>query len=398
MSLSSATDSVRYTGNGSVATYSYTFRVDAQSDLRVIKVTNDATPVVTVLTLTTDYTVTGVGASAGGTITLVAGNLTSGYKLIIRRKLSIIQDTEIRNEGTYYASEHENKFDELTMIDQQQQYTINRSVQLPESADTSLFDPTLPLSIVGAESKVATTNATGNGWLDADDWVTVTDIAAAVTSAAAAAASETAAAASAVTAATESTTAGNHNTTAARWAKHTAGTVVDVVTSVDSGEYSSKEYAVGIQRRGLANGGSAKDWANYTGGLVDDTEYSAKKYAQDAAVSAAAAATGVTVVGTRAAPTAIVAGTGVTYAAASVTHNYIEGSGGAVTVTANPQVAAGTVVGQTLLLIGRSAANTVTLANGTGLSLNGNITLTDDDNLYLYWDGSAWSEISRRAT
>lgn len=395
MSLSTSTDSVRYTGNGSTATYSYTFRVDSSSDLRVIKLTNADPAVKTVLALNTDYTVTGVGASAGGTITLTAGNLTSGYKLIIRRKQSLIQETEIRNEGTYYASEHEDKFDELTMLDQQQQYELDRSLKLPEEVDTADFDMTLPAEIVGAESKVPVTNAAGDGWAEIADWPSVSEIDAAIASAAAAAASAASAAGSATAAGTEATTAGNHNTTASRWAKYTSGTVVDVVTSVDSLEYSAKEYAVGVQRRGSANGGSAKDWATYTSGTVDDSEYSAKKYAQDAAASAASA-TGVVVSGSRASPNNIIAGTGISYSAANETHVYVQGSGGAVTVTANPRIAAGTIVGQKMLVIGRSATNTLTLANGNGLSLQGNITLTDDDNLYLYWDGTNWSEISRR--
>jgi len=65
---------------------------------------------------------------------------------------------------------------------------------------------------------------------------------------------------------------------AKEWATYTTGTA-------NGTEYSSKEYAVGAQRRGQADGGSAKDWATYTGGTVDNSGYSAKYWAQQAATS-----------------------------------------------------------------------------------------------------------------
>ena len=104
----------------------------------------------------------------------------------------------------------------------------------------------------------------------------------------------------------------------------------------------------------------------------------------------------VSVTGSRGTPTDITAGGGITPGTSTFQKIYIQGSGGAVTVTANPQVAAGTTDGQRLILVGRSDTNTVTLANGTGLSLNGNITLGDDDTLDLSWDGTSWCEVSRR--
>lgn len=116
-------------------------------------------------------------------------------------------------------------------------------------------------------------------------------------------------------------------------------------------------------------------------------------------VTAASNGTGTapTVSGSRASPTAITAGGGISFSASTYQNiSFIQGSGGAVTVTANPQVAAGSSVGQTLSLIGRSATNTVTLADGTGLSLNGAWVGGLDSILNLVWDGTNWAETSRR--
>lgn len=100
--------------------------------------------------------------------------------------------------------------------------------------------------------------------------------------------------------------------------------------------------------------------------------------------------------GTRAAPNSITAAGGITATSNSRTMMFIQGSGGAVTVTANPQISAGTILGQELILIGRSDTNSITLSDGTGLSLNGPITLSADSVLSLVWDGTNWTEVSRR--
>jgi hypothetical protein len=104
------------------------------------------------------------------------------------------------------------------------------------------------------------------------------------------------------------------------------------------------------------------------------------------------------VTGTRAAPSAIVAGTGVAYVEGTYARQlwFIEGSGGAVDVSANPQIAAAATVGRELTLIGRSDTNTVLLEDGTGLSLNGAFEMGANNVLNLVWDGSVWVEMSRR--
>lgn len=74
---------------------------------------------------------------------------------------------------------------------------------------------------------------------------------------------------------------------------------------------------------------------------------------------------------------------------------FVQGSGGPIDISANPQIAAGTDVGQTLMLIGKSDTNTLLLEDGTGLGLNGACTLVDGSVIKLVWTGAIWLEVSR---
>lgn len=310
--FTSQTSRNNYTGNGAVDTYAYGFKIFSDDDL-LIKV-RDTAGAESTLTKTTHYTVSGVGESAGGNIALVNGafgwldgdgDLKTGYTLSIRRKLTIKQATDLRNQGSYFPEDVEDQLDKLAMIDLQQQDEIDRSVKLPETIQSSSFNPTFPADLLlsGAD-KVPMINAAGTAWADADDWPSGDEIASAQAYAVAADASADAAAAS--------------ETLASQWATKTTGLVAatdasakawaiggtdvtdtagrgaakewatETASTVDGTGYSAKEWAQGTQTRGAASGGSAKDWANYTGGTVDNAEYSAKKYAQDAAASASA--------------------------------------------------------------------------------------------------------------
>ena len=80
---------------------------------------------------------------------------------------------------------------------------------------------------------------------------------------------------------------------AKNWATQTGADV----TGASAGDMSAKEWSVGTQGRGVANEGSAKDWAIYIAGTVDNAEYSAKKYANDAAASASTSESSAIVMG-----------------------------------------------------------------------------------------------------
>lgn len=102
------------------------------------------------------------------------------------------------------------------------------------------------------------------------------------------------------------------------------------------------------------------------------------------------------VTGSRASPTAITAGGGISFSGSAYTNFAFISAASPITVSANPQIAAGSLVGQELILIARDATNTVTLSDGTGLSLNGAWVGGLDSVLRLVYDGTNWTEQSRR--
>jgi hypothetical protein len=127
-----------YTGNGLGAVFAYTFRVADATELKVFQTAAGASTS-TLLTLTTDYTVTGVGSSVG-TIVLVAGNLETGGKIFIRSDYTATQDTSFRSQGTFSAGIHEAAFDKATRLIQQLLEARNRSFLFAE--DTTATEPT----------------------------------------------------------------------------------------------------------------------------------------------------------------------------------------------------------------------------------------------------------------
>jgi len=83
----------------------------------------------------------------------------------------------------------------------------------------------------------------------------------------------------------------------------------------------------------------------------------------------------------------------------TATHMHIEGAGGPVNITANPQIAPG-IQGDLVHIEGGSDTNTVQLNNGNGLHLhNGSYTIGAHDSILMMYgtDGNTWEEMSRNA-
>lgn len=66
-----------------------------------------------------------------------------------------------------------------------------------------------------------------------------------------------------------------------------------------------------------------------------------------------------------------------------------------VTMSGTPEIAAGTVDGQTLL-IENAGANNITIPGVSGDSLNGAMVMVPNDQIQLSWNGSVWNEVARK--
>lgn len=116
MTVSTVVDHNDYTGNGVTTSFPYTFRIFNKTDLTVSVI--DLSENITVLVLDTDYTVTNAGGFNGGNVVLTAP-LATGWKISVARELEPTQETDLRNQGKFFAEVHEDAFDKLTMLIQQ---------------------------------------------------------------------------------------------------------------------------------------------------------------------------------------------------------------------------------------------------------------------------------------
>ncbi|HBM9354591.1 TPA: hypothetical protein L0W79_005375, partial [Citrobacter freundii] len=128
MTVSTEVDHNDYIGNGVTTSFPYTFRIFKKSDL-VVQVV-DLNENITELILDTDYTVTGAGGYTGGNVVL-SSPLADGYQISISRELPVTQETDLRNQGKFFAEVHEDAFDKLTMLIQQVRSRLSLALRKP---------------------------------------------------------------------------------------------------------------------------------------------------------------------------------------------------------------------------------------------------------------------------
>jgi len=153
-----------FIGNGATTTFPFGFKVFAAGDVLAVKLTV-STNVQTTLVLNTDYTVTlnqDQDSNPGGSITLTAGALPSGYTLTMTSDVQNLQPTDLTNQGGFYPDVINDALDRATIQIQQIQTGVDSSIRLPLSstANTVLPDPNA--------NQLIGWNSTGDGLANID--------------------------------------------------------------------------------------------------------------------------------------------------------------------------------------------------------------------------------------
>lgn len=132
MTVSSQTRGITFVGTGLAAPFPLPFRFFNNSEITAYLVEDNGS--LTLLAQGTDYTLTGAGEPEidGGAIGVLTKTtpLASGKKMYVARTLPAVQQTDIVNQGEFFASVHEDVFDRLTMVDQQHAEELNRCIKI----------------------------------------------------------------------------------------------------------------------------------------------------------------------------------------------------------------------------------------------------------------------------
>jgi len=268
--INAVTRRVVFSGSAGTGPYAFTFEILDENDIAVYFNA-------TLLTLTTDYTVS-INANGTGSVTIVVGTNVpttpdGDDSITIVGARDIERTTDFVTAGDFRASAINEQLDALTIFDQQISERVDRSIIAPVT-DPTTIDMTLPAKADRLGKALLFNSSTGNP----EAGPTADEITNVQTYATNASNSATASANSATASATSATLSQD-------WATKTNGQVA-------STDYASKAWAIGgTGVTDTASAGAAKEWATEAeDNTVDGTEYSAKHYSAKASASATAAA------------------------------------------------------------------------------------------------------------
>ena len=126
MTVSSSTSRVSYSGNGSLTAFAYTFKIFDEDDLTVILRASDGTE--TVQTITTNYTVSGVGDAGGGNVTFVTAP-TATQTVVILREQPLTQGLDLVPNDPFPANSLEEALDKIVFMTQKHEEELGRAIK-----------------------------------------------------------------------------------------------------------------------------------------------------------------------------------------------------------------------------------------------------------------------------
>ncbi len=157
MTVSSSTNKVSYSGNGSLTTFAYSFKIFDQSDLTVILRAADGTE--TTQTITTHYTVSGVGSASGGNVVFGSAP-ASGVTVVIIREQPLTQGLDLVANDPFPAESLEEALDKLVFMSQKHEEELGRAIKA--SRTNTLTGSEFTISATDRANKIFAFDGSGN--------------------------------------------------------------------------------------------------------------------------------------------------------------------------------------------------------------------------------------------
>ena len=430
--INNVTRRVVYAASGT-GPYAFTFEILAAGDIAVYR--DD-----TLLTITTDYTVT-IAGNGTGSITLTAAP-TGATQIAIVGNRTISRTTDFVTGGDFFANTLNDELDQQTIFAQQNAEGLSRALQAPQTDPTSI-NMTLPRAALRANKAlgfdangnpaIADTLGTNRGnWAastlyyvrdivkdtsnnniwqcivqhtssgsqpistntDAAKWTLLVDAAAAATSASNAATSATAAAASASAASTSATNAASSASTASTQASNASTSATNAASSATTA--SGHASTASTQATNAASSASAASTsatnAASSASAASTSASNASTSATNAASSASAASTSATNA-SNSASTATTQATNASNSASSASTSATNAANSATAAQTAQTAAEAALDSFDDRYLGAKSSNP-TLDNDGNALVTGAIYFNTSSTEMRVWNGSTWQTIA----
>ncbi|MES1979720.1 MAG: phage tail fiber protein [Pseudomonadota bacterium] len=282
MTVSAQTPLNRSTANGVTTVFPYNFKVLAAADLEV---SIDGV----VKTLTTHYTLSGVGDDGGGNVTMLSAP-TAGGIVVRRRNMAYTRVTDYQDQGELPTATLDADFDASVLLSQQLAEGLERAVKVPITSDldpaqliADLTQASIDAVAAADAAAISETNAAASASIAS---AAATSATASASTASTAATSATASASAASTSATSATSSASAASTSASGASSSATTASTAATNAGNSATAAATSATNAASSATAAAGSATS----ASGSATAAGTSATNAASSAAAAAASAA------------------------------------------------------------------------------------------------------------